>query len=216
MNAREVLVKGARELGVELLPETVELFMRYLEYLKFWNKKINLTSVREDHKIVINHFLDSITVLSLIDRNSKVLDVGSGAGFPGIPLKLVEPSLIVTLMDSVHKKVVFMRYVIRELGLKGIEAVWARAEDPKNGIPRGYFDFVVSRALGKIEEVLEVCSPYIVEKKGRIILMRGKRGLDEWKALDDSICRDYRLEEVKHVTLPFGKQQRIVLSVSHG
>lgn len=216
MNAREVLVKGARELGVELLPETVELFMRYLEYLKFWNKKINLTSVREDHKIVINHFLDSITVLSLIERNSKVLDVGSGAGFPGIPLKLVEPSLIVTLMDSVHKKVVFMRYVIRELGLKGIEAVWARAEDPKNGIPRGYFDFVVSRGVGKIEEILEVCSPYIVEKKGRIILMRGKRGLDEWKALDDSICRDYRLEEFKRLTLPFGKQQRIILSVSHG
>lgn len=215
MNAREVLVKGARELGVELLPETVELFMRYLEYLKFWNKKINLTSVREDRKIVINHFLDSITVLSLIDRNSKVLDVGSGAGFPGIPLKLVEPSLIVTLMDSVHKKVVFMRYVIRELGLKGIEAVWARAEDPKNGIPRGYFDFVVSRAVGKIEEILEVCSPYVVGK-GRIILMRGKRGLDEWNALDDSVRRDYRLEEFKRVALPFGKQQRVILSVSHG
>ena len=204
------LVKGGKELGVELTSEQVALFLGYLERIKFWNKRINLTGIEDEERIVINHFLDSITILSFIPEDSKVLDMGSGAGFPGIPLKIVKPSLEVTLIDSVQKKVFFMRDVIRNLGLREIKTICGRAEDLNNGIPRVYFDFVVSRAVGKIENLLEMGIPYL-RKGGKIILMRGKRGLEEWDERKDKTGRNIKLLESKKFSLPLSGHQRVIL-----
>src|ERR1700758_5187460 len=204
------LVKGGKELGVELTSEQVALFLGYLERIKFWNKRINLTGIEDEERIVINHFLDSITILSFISEDSKVLDMGSGAGFPGIPLKIVKPSLEVTLIDSVQKKVFFMRDVIRNLGLREIKTICGRAEDLNNGIPRVYFDFVVSRAVGKVENLLEMGIPYL-RKGGKIILMRGKRGLEEWDERKDKIGRNIKLLESKKFSLPLSGHQRVIL-----
>lgn len=213
MKVEEVLVKGAGEFGVQLTSHQVALFLEYLMKIKSWSEKINITGITDERGIVINHFLDSITTLAFISECSKVLDVGSGGGFPGIPIKIVRPSLEVILLDSVQKKVFFMRDVIRRLGLKEIKAMWGRAEDISNGIPRAYFDFAVSRALGKVDEILNLTRPYLKEG-GEIILMRGKKGLEEWEARKDTSARNFRLVNSKIFSLPFSCHQRVILIVA--
>lgn len=210
MRAETVLIEGASELGVRLSQGQVGQFMRYLDLLMFWNKKINLTSLRDEKEIVVSHFLDSISAAPLILESSRLLDIGSGGGFPGIPLKIVSPSLRVTLLDSVHKKVMFMSEVIRELGLTGIEALRGRAEDEDNGIERGSFDFVITRAFGVIPKILELSAPYLAER-GRIILMRGKSGEGEWQHAQKVIRGRFRLVEIKLLSLPHGGQSRVIL-----
>ncbi|MBI2485685.1 MAG: 16S rRNA (guanine(527)-N(7))-methyltransferase RsmG [Deltaproteobacteria bacterium] len=213
MKVEELLINGAREFGIELTRHQIELFLDYLDNIKFWNKKINLTGTKDEHQVVINHFLDSISIFPFISENSKLLDIGSGAGFPGIPLKIVMPSLEVTLLDSVEKKVFFMREVIRRLELRKTQAIWGRAEDIGNGVARGYFDFVVSRAVGKVEKLLELGIPYLGEG-GKIVLMRGKGGLGEWDQIKYKATQKFKLLESKEFSLPFEKHQRVILIVS--
>ncbi|MGH7908441.1 MAG: 16S rRNA (guanine(527)-N(7))-methyltransferase RsmG, partial [Thermodesulfobacteriota bacterium] len=162
----------------------------------------------------INHFLDSITTLPFISEGSKVLDIGSGAGFPGIPLRIVRPSLEVILLDSVQKKVFFMRDVIRKLGLREMKAIWGRAEDISNGISRAYFDFVVTRAVGRVDEILKLAKPYLKEG-GKIILMRGKKGLEEWEVRKDTSTRNFSLVNSKMFSLPFSRHQRVILVIEN-
>jgi 16S rRNA (guanine527-N7)-methyltransferase len=213
LQAEGILIKGARELGIRLTSGQASLFLEYLEKVKFWNERINLIGTEDEEQIVVNHFLDSITVVPFVPENSKLLDIGSGAGFPGIPLKIVRPSLEITLLDSVHKKVFFMRDVIRGLGLKGIRAVSGRAENVIDEVPRAYFDFVVSRAVGKIEKLIELSIPYLREG-GRIILMRGKKGLEEWDEAKDKTGRNVELLESKEFSLPFSGHKRVILVIA--
>lgn len=210
MKIDDVLIEGAAELGITLTSGQTGQFLRYLDMLGLWNKKINLTSLRDERDIVVGHFLDSVSAAPLIPPASRVLDIGSGGGFPGIPLRIVSPSLRVTLLDSVHKKVMFMREVIRELGLAGIEALWGRAEDEGNGIERGSFDCVITRAVGGIPEMLELSAPYLGEG-GRIILMRGRSGEEEWELAQKEIRGRFRLVERRLLRLPHGGQSRVIL-----
>jgi 16S rRNA (guanine527-N7)-methyltransferase len=211
--AEEILIKGAEELGVRLTSGQVSLFLEYLERIKFWNKRINLIGTQDEKGIVVSHFLDSITVVPFIPENSKLLDIGSGAGFPGIPLKIVRPSLEITLLDSAHKRVFFMRDVIRGLKLKGIKAVSGRAENVIDEVPRAHFDLVVSRAVGSIEKLIEIGIPYLGEG-GRIVLMRGKKGLEEWDEAKDRTVRGIELLESKEFSLPFIGHRRIILVIA--
>jgi 16S rRNA (guanine527-N7)-methyltransferase len=213
MKEEEILIKGAEELGVRLTSKQMSLFIEYLERIKFWNERINITGTGDEAQIVVAHFLDSTTVVPFVSENSRLLDIGSGAGFPGIPLKIVRPSLEVTLLDSVKKKVFFMRDVIRSLGLKDIKAVYGRAEDIIDEVPRGYFDSVVSRAVGKIENLIELGIPYLRES-GKVILMRGKKGLEEWNEMKDRTDRNVKLLESKKLSLPFSGHQRVILVIA--
>ncbi|MGH7808147.1 MAG: 16S rRNA (guanine(527)-N(7))-methyltransferase RsmG [Thermodesulfobacteriota bacterium] len=212
MKIRELLINGASELGIELTGHQTELFLDYLDCIKLWNKKINLTGSKDESQMVINHFLDSISIFSLISENSKLLDIGSGAGFPGIPLKIVMPSLEVTLVDSVEKKIFFMREVIRRLGLQKTHAICGRVEDIGNGVARGYFDFVVSRSVGKVGKLLELGAPYLGEG-GKMLLMRGKSGLGEWGQIKDQAAQRFQLLEFKEFSLPFVKHKRVILVI---
>ncbi len=212
MTVQEVLVRGARELDIELAPDQTQLFLSYLDILKLWNKRINLTATEDEQEIVIKHFLDSISIVPFISKNTRVLDIGSGAGFPGIPLKIVKPSLEVALLDSVQKKVFFMRDAIRKLKLSKIRAIYGRAEDLNNGILRGYFDFVVSRAVGRIENLLDLGTPYLREK-GETILMRGRKGLEEWNRISKT-NQSFRLINCRKFSLPFSKQERVILVIA--
>ena len=212
MKPAELLCEGASLIGVDLTSAERDLFMLYLRELKSWNKKINLTGLKSDRDIVIGHFLDSMSAARFVPEGSRLLDIGSGAGFPGIPIKIISPSLEVTLLDSVHKKVVFMREVIRSLGLGGIEAVWGRAEDQGNGIERRSFQSVITRAVGPIPGILRLSESYLAAG-GRIILMRGQRGGEEWEAARSDVSEEYRLAERSDFTLPFGGQSRTILVV---
>jgi 16S rRNA (guanine527-N7)-methyltransferase len=210
VSLREDLIEGARKLGVQISDKNSKLFIEYLNNLKTWNDKINLTSIKNDREIIISHFLDSISIAPLIEDGKKVLDIGSGAGFPGIPLKIVRPGLEVTLLDSVNKKVTFMNDTIRKLGLENIKAVWGRAEDPLNNIPRHHFDYVVNRAVGSISDTLRLSSAYVSED-GAIILMRGKRGGEEWNTAIEDVENEFELLDFKDLTLPLSDLKRIIL-----
>ena len=206
----ELLTHGAMELGIELSEKQVELFIEYLANLQDWNKKINLTSIKEDEGIIVNHFLDSISVAPIIEDNRSLLDIGSGGGFPGIPIKIVRPELRVTLMDSVNKKVSFLKDTVRKLGLKDINAIWGRAEDSENDIPRKHFDYVVNRAVGTITDTLKLSLPY-VSADGVIILMRGKKGALEWAQESIELKENYKLVDYKEFTLPGNDSERIII-----
>ena len=212
MKPEEMLHEGAAALGVELTPEMSGLFMRYLSELKVWNRKINLTSLRDDGDIVIGHFLDSLSAARFMPAEGRLLDIGSGAGFPGLPIKIVYPSLCVTLIDSVQKKAAFMREIVRVLGLEGVSVVWGRAEDEGNGITRRSFERVITRAVGSIPDMLGLSEPYLAPG-GRIILMRGRTGGDEWDASEAEVLNRFRLAGRSEFTLPYGGQSRVILSV---
>ena len=148
---KSTLQKGAKELGVALGEDQLELFLTYIEELTRWNRKINLTKITDPSKIVTRHFLDSLTVCRYLKGTKRLLDIGTGAGFPGLPVKIAMPEVEVTLMDSVEKKVFFLKSIIRTLGLSGVRAVHARAEDAAVIEElEGSFDCVVSRAISAL------------------------------------------------------------------
>ncbi len=148
--------------------------------LKEWNKRINLTTVVEEHAVVVRHFLDSLAPAKHLKACSQLLDLGSGAGFPGIPLKIARPDLSVTLVDAKEKKILFQRHVIRTLGLKdGICAVHGRAEAlALNEKYKESFDAVVSRALSSLESFITLGLPFL-KKGGLFIAIKSKKGLEE-------------------------------------
>ena len=126
---KDLLIEGAKTFGIDLDEKAIEAFGLYLKELLKWNQKINLTAIRSEKGIVLKHFLDSLSVYPYLPEHSFILDIGSGAGFPGIPLKIIQPSFEITLIDSVRKKVDFQRHIIRRLGLKGTEAIHGRVQD---------------------------------------------------------------------------------------
>ncbi|GJM15907.1 MAG: ribosomal RNA small subunit methyltransferase G [Thermodesulfobacteriota bacterium] len=201
MSLRDFLIDSSREFGVEISDAQLDLFFLYLENLKKWNDRINLTAIRNDREIVLNHFVDSISVTPFIEDRKKLLDIGSGGGFPGIPIKIIRSGLNVTLLDSVNKKVSFMNDTIRKLSLQDINAVWGRAEDLSNQVHRGSFDYVVTRAVGSVVDTITLSSQYVSEN-GVIVLMRGKKGIQEWNEAKDKIGAGFELLDFKEFALP--------------
>ena len=217
MSLRDLLAHGARELGLDLSEGQVERFFLYMDLLKLWSARINLTTVTEDREVVLYHFVDSLTLLPLITDGSKVLDVGSGAGFPGIPIKIANPTLSVTLLDSSSKKVFFMREVIRRLGLEGIEALWERAESGGLSYKEGRFDVVVSRAVGSIKRALSISIPRL-SPSGRVVLMRGKMGDAELEAMGGAGegFKGVELVEVRRLSVPGTDRERTIVVFKKG
>lgn len=163
------------QLGINISDDQVEKFSIYGDLLLEWNKFMNLTAVCEEREVIIKHFVDSITIVPYIDRleSKNVADIGTGAGFPGIPLKIMRPEVEVVLLDSLGKRVNFLNTVINELGLKGITAIHARAEDGgRDKKLREKFDCVTARAVAPMNILLEYCMPF-VKKDGVFIAMKG-------------------------------------------
>lgn len=159
----EYLRTCAKQLDIELSDQQLNQFSIYYEMLIERNKVMNLTAITEKQEVIIKHFLDSIAVLKYADWDQeKVLDIGTGAGFPGIPLKIVKPNLKLTLLDSLNKRINFLNDVIAELGLDNITAIHGRAEDyARDKEYRGQFDYVVSRAVANLATLTEYCLPYV-------------------------------------------------------
>lgn len=207
-----LLPDHAVEFGLSFSQDDIAKFDTYLRELKAWNEKINLTAIKEDRDIIIKHFLDSLTPLKFIKPGSTLLDIGSGAGFPGIPLKVVEPSLNVTLLDSVNKKVTFMKHLIAELGLRGIEAIHSRAEDLAR-TRKGQFDVVISRALTNLPDFVKLGEPFLTPD-GILIAMKGSKA-DEEVNEAAKVLRQKRMtvKDIKWFSLPFdyGKRGIVIL-----
>ena len=162
-----------KELSIKLNEEQIQKFYTYMNLLMEWNEKINLTAITKPEEIILKHFVDCLTISKYIETNSKLIDVGTGAGFPGIPLKIYRSDLKVTLVDSLNKRLNFLNEVINSLKLENIETIHARAEEL--GRNKGYrekFDIATSRAVANLSTLSEYLLPFI-KVGGKCICMKG-------------------------------------------
>ena len=207
-----ILKEGASELGVSLNHKMMQMFLVYLEELKEWNQKINLTSLQKDTAIISKHFIDSLSLVPYLPSKASLLDLGSGAGFPGIPVKIAKPSLKVTLLEAKRKKVNFQRHIVRKLGLTCIDSLQDRAESFKteNG-PYFSFDIITSRAFARLEKFLMLGMPF-VKRGGCLVAMKGKHAREELKDNQD-VLKGLHLEvsRIEELTLPFGGGRRYLI-----
>lgn len=208
---KEMLESGALSLGVSPSQEAVGQFMVYLRELKVWNGRMNLTAIETDEDVITRHFLDSLTPYRFLGKVTRLLDAGAGPGFPGIPLKIVLPNLRVTLLDSVSKKVLFMRHIIRTIGLgPDIEAIAARLED-KAVVKKyaGLFDCVISRAFTNLPDFLEMSRSYLAPG-GIIMAMKGPKAKEELAALGPGL-HGVVFEGLHEVEIPFSNRRTSLL-----
>ena len=208
---KNLLVQGGKTFGIDLDEKAIEAFELYLKELVKWNQKFNLTAIRSEKEIVLKHFLDSLSVYPHLPKLSSISDIGSGPGFPGIPLKIVEPNLAMTLIDSVRKKVDFQMHIIRMLGLKGIEAIHGRVQD--KGILQslgGRFDITLSRAFSDLRTFLVLSLP-LLKEEGMAIAMKGTVNHKEIELLTEAEGAQYRLRKSVPLTLPFSSFKRTIL-----
>ncbi len=181
--------EDALSFGVELNENQLMQFQKYYEMLIEWNEKINLTAITDFDEVLKKHFLDSIAIGRLLDTGADltVLDIGTGAGFPGIPIKIAFPKTKVSLLDSLNKRVNFLNEVIHELGLENINAFHGRAEDfAKKDLMREKFDLVVSRAVANLSSLSEFCLPY-VKVGGKFVSYKSEKALEELETSNNAI-----------------------------
>lgn len=208
----QLLWEGAGKFDVKLDEAMITALLQYKRILLEWNEKINLTAIEEDRDFIIKHFVDSLSVMPFLKDGQSLIDVGTGAGFPGLPLKIANPSLKIILLDSLEKRIGFLNTVITELQLTGINAVHSRAEDAGMVAEfRGKADVAVARAVASLPVLLEYCLP-LVKVGGMFIAM--KAGSEEadisGKALD---ILGGRIEEIKDFILPGSDMKRSIIAV---
>lgn len=164
MNREELLKTGAEAIGISLNEKQIAQFVKYYEILVEWNSFMNLTGITEYEEVVQKHFVDSLALCKALDvsKAESLIDIGTGAGFPGIPLKIAYPHLKVTLLDSLQKRIKFLNEVIAQLGLEKVETIHGRAEDfAKPSMKRESYDLCVSRAVANLASLSEYCLPYV-------------------------------------------------------
>jgi len=171
----QLMIQNATRMGLHLSSHQIESFSFYADELVKWSHKINLTAIKDPAAIVVKHFLDSLAATDLVADSDRLLDIGTGAGFPGVPLKLMRPSLAVTVIDGSRKKINFVSHLIRSLELDGIRAVQMRSEDlARLGAHRGAYEVVTSRALSALDGFVRQAIAF-VKPGGRILAWKGER-----------------------------------------
>ena len=194
--------------------EKAKKFQKYKDLLLEWNNKINLTAITEENEIILKHFIDSCTILKYIEDNQKIIDIGTGAGFPGIPLKIMNESLKITLVDSLNKRVNFLNEVISELKLENIEGIHSRAEDlGRDNNYREKYDVATSRAVANLSTLLEYLMPF-VKVNGICICMKGPNIEEELNEAKKAINElSGKLEGVYNFKLPNSDIERNIIIV---
>ena len=177
----EKIKEYMNKINIEISDKQIEKFFDYMNLLLEWNEKINLTAITEPEDIILKHFVDCATILKYIKDEDKIIDIGTGAGFPGIPLKILNEKLDITLMDSLNKRINFLNEIINKLDLKNIVAIHARAEElARNKEYREKFDIATSRAVANLSTLSEYMLPF-VKKNGMVISMKGSNIEEEVK-----------------------------------
>ncbi len=205
--AKAHLIEGAGELGLELTSAELGRFYSFAAELKKWARKINITAITADEEIAVKHFLDSLTLLKVVAGHGRLLDIGSGAGFPAIPVKIARRELKVVSVDAVEKKVIFQRHAARLLGLHDFEALHARGEELATHYA-GAFHWVVSRAFSDIPTFVRIALP-LIRENGRIVAMKGRGGRDEAHLVASSLTElGVRVVDVIEFRLPVSGDAR--------
>lgn len=216
-----LIIRHAPEIGLSVSEEQSRRFAVHAEELLRWNKKINLTTITTPLDTAVKHFLDALVPALYIPDKSRLLDLGTGGGFPGLPLKVIKPTLAVTLVDATLKKINFVNHVIRAIGLDNTRAVHCRAEtlttDPAFA---GCFDTVICRAFDALTDFVPLAHG-LLRKNGRLIAMKGRQVDDELNQLGDlALDRNGRMItvedcfriEIRHYTLPIlGDRRSLVI-----
>lgn len=207
---RELLRISARDFGLTLTEGQLNSFALFYDELVRWNKSINLTSMKNDVDITVKHFVDSLSLSPLLGQGVSILDIGSGAGFPAIPLAISRPDLKITTIDSVNKKILFQKHVARLIGIQSVEALHGRVEvlsDTRSGL----YPFVTSRAFSSLMVSLEMAKPFLSEK-GKVICMRGPEGAqDVQEASNEIIAAGFCIEQMLKYELPLKMGQRCLI-----
>lgn len=211
---KELLLKGAAEFNVSITDDMAEKFFSYMSLLKDWNERVNLTSIIEDKEIIIKHFIDSLSIVPYLESKGTTLaDLGTGAGFPGLPVKIVRRDVDVTLMDSLLKRLSFLEEVISTLELENIRTVHGRAEDlGQNPDFREKFDVVTARAVAEMPVLLEYCLP-LVKTGGIFIAMKGSQVEEELDGSKKALSTlGGEIVKVDKINLPdLGHERNIIL-----
>lgn len=211
MTCIEFMEQGCRDLGIDLTPAQLADLCRYYQELSKWGKKMNLVAKASMEETLTTHFLDSLTLLPHLPQGVfRFMDVGTGAGFPGLVLKVVCPEMQLTLVEPRAKRVSFLRHIIRSLGLDDVRVVVERlaSDDPDQLERLGFFDFLTSRALANLESFLPLVEPYCTEG-GQVICMKGPRAQEEYEVWFASQLQSLlRLVATPQYILPHTGQSR--------
>ncbi|MBP2655677.1 MAG: rsmG [Firmicutes bacterium] len=217
MDFVNALENAATSFGLEFSTCQIEAFRLYQELLLSWNEKVNLTAITKPEEVAVKHIIDSLACYneSVFFDGATIVDVGTGAGFPGLPLKIFRPELKVTLLDSLNKRLVFLQEVVDRLGLKDIKIVHSRAEDAgrkKGG--REQYNVAVSRAVARLNVLAEYCLPFVCPG-GYFVALKGAQYRDEITEAKNAVTvLGGQVQEVKPIVLPGISDSRAIIYIS--
>ena len=208
------LIEKAKKVNIEIDDKKEEQFYNYMKLLLEWNEKINLTAITEQNDIILKHFIDSITINKYIEQSNSIIDIGTGAGFPGIPLAIVKEKNNIILVDSLNKRINFLNEVCKEISLENIQCIHARAEELASDLEyRENYETVVSRAVARLNVLIEYMLPF-VKKGGLCICMKGPnidRELEEAKNAIKVLGGE--IEEIVDFNLPDTDIKRKIINI---
>ena len=201
---KEKFIEELDKINIILTEEQIGKLDKFYKLLIEWNKKINLTRIEDEKEVYLKHFYDSLTIVKVVDLNkiNTLCDVGTGAGFPGIVLKIVFPNLKITLIDSLQKRVNYLNTIINELNLNNIEAVHARGEEYK-----GKFDLVTSRAVANIEKLVKY-TMHLVSPSGIFVAMKGDIDNELTEDIKRKLSKKYKITKIEKFLLPIEESKR--------
>ncbi len=208
---KEEFIEAVEELKIDLTEEKLEQLNKFYNLLIEWNKKINLTRIEKEDEVYLKHFYDSLTIAKVVNLSEKktLCDIGTGAGFPGIVLKIVYPNLKITLIDSLQKRVNYLNEIIKDLGLDNIEAIHVRGEDYK-----GQYDVVTSRAVANIEKLLGY-TMHLVSPTGIFVAMKGDIEKELTPDVKKKIEKKYKIEKIEKFLLPKENSNRSLIVIKN-
>ena len=208
---KEEFLLELEKLGITLTSYQQEQLKKFYHLLISWNEKINLTRITSENEVYLKHFYDSLTITKVIDLNkvNTLCDVGTGACFPGIVLKIVYPNLKITLVDALQKRVNYLNEIIKELDLSDIVAIHSRGEDLKEK-----YDIVTARAVANITKLLNY-TMHLVEENGVFIAMKGNITEELTPAVQKAISKKYSIEKIEEFYLPYENSQRSLVVIKN-
>lgn len=216
IHGKELLECGIKKLNIDYTEKQMNQFMRYYELLVEKNKVMNLTAITDLDEVMVKHFLDSVLIADIIDlsKYNHLIDIGTGAGFPGVPLKILFPHLKVTLVDSLNKRLKFLTEVINELGLENVVTVHGRAEDlGHNSSYREKYDLCVSRAVANLSTLSEYCIPFICQN-GIFVSYKSSDSDEEVLSSNNAIkILGAEIINQKKVELPMSDMERNIIVI---
>ena len=214
---RDYLASAAQEYGLELSDQQLAAFSRYYELLLDWNSRLNLTAITEAREVAVKHIIDSLSCYdeAYFPQACKVIDVGTGAGFPGLPLKIYRPDINLVLLDSLNKRLTFLQAVVEELGLDSVSTVHARAEEGgRRPDLRDSFHVVTSRAVARLSVLAELCLPF-VKPGGVFVALKGAQFAEEAAEAQRAVrLLGGRVAHIRQIQLPGLDDKRAVIYIA--